>query len=116
MPYRQSGQITLQNLNQELLTFTLEAACEDWRWDERSLYFHANWRQERGIPTRSQRDWNYISVSGKGVYMGDSLAVFNPVTSWWGEGDEKIYQDGAPFPTHFGTGSEDYYGYAYCST
>ena len=116
MPYRQSGRITLQNLNKEPVTLTLAAACDDWRWDDCSLYFHACWRQERGIPTRPQRDWNYVSVNGQGVYMGDSLAVFNPVTSWWGEGDEKIYQDGAPFPTHFGTGSEDYYGYAYCST
>jgi len=33
-----------------------------------------------------------------------------------GEGDEKIYVDGETFPSHFGTGSEDYYGYAWGST
>ena len=33
---------------------------------------------------------------------------------WWGEGDEKIYVDGESFPSHFGTGTEDYYGYAWC--
>ncbi len=37
----------------------------------------------------------------------------NPVSAWWGEGDEKIYVDGEPFPSWFGTGSEDYYGYAW---
>jgi hypothetical protein len=31
-----------------------------------------------------------------------------------GEGDEKIYVDGETFPSHFGTGTEDYYGYAWC--
>jgi hypothetical protein len=41
--------------------------------------------------------------------------VLNPTQGWWGEGDEKIYVDGAwdkGFPTHFGTGTEDYYGWA----
>jgi hypothetical protein len=37
----------------------------------------------------------------------------NPVRAWWGEGDEKIYVDGESFPSWFGTGSEDYYGYAW---
>jgi hypothetical protein len=36
------------------------------------------------------------------------------VRKWWGEGDEKIYVDGESFPSHFGTGTEDYYGYAWC--
>jgi hypothetical protein len=41
--------------------------------------------------------------------------VVNPVRDWWGEGDEKIYVDGEAFPSHFGTGTEDHYGYAWCS-
>ena len=32
---------------------------------------------------------------------------------WWGEGDEKFYVDGERFPSTFGTGSEDYVGYAW---
>jgi len=42
--------------------------------------------------------------------------VANPVRDWWGEGDEKIYVDGEAFPSFFGTGSEDYYGYAWSSS
>jgi hypothetical protein len=61
------------------------------------------------------QDWNYVQVVGKGVLMGDTLSVVNPVPDWWGEGDEKIYVDGEAFPSHFGTGTEDYYGYAWCS-
>ena len=38
----------------------------------------------------------------------------NPVEAWWGEGDEKVFVDGEKFPSHFGTGTEDYYGYAWC--
>jgi hypothetical protein len=36
------------------------------------------------------------------------------VGAWWGEGDEKIFIDGESFPSHVGTGTEDYYGYAWC--
>lgn len=46
--------------------------------------------------------------------MGNLLNIANPVRNWWGEGDEKIYVDGETFPSHFGTGTEDYYGYAWC--
>jgi hypothetical protein len=37
----------------------------------------------------------------------------NPVERWWGEGDEKIWVDGEGFPSIFGTGTEDYYGYSW---
>ena len=33
--------------------------------------------------------------------------------AWYGEGDERIYVDGERFPSHIGTGTEDYYGYAW---
>ena len=101
------------NLGREPVSAGCEARVGPWQWDARSMHFHANWRQERGIPTRPYQDWNYIAIRGKGVYVGDTLALFNPVTAWWGEGDEKIRVDGERFPSHFGTGSEDYYGYAW---
>lgn len=44
------------------------------------------------------RDFTYVDVKGQGVYMGDALAVMNPVGEWWGEGDEKIRVDGEAFP------------------
>jgi hypothetical protein len=34
---------------------------------------------------------------------------------WWGEGDEKFFVDGETFPSSFGTGSEDYIGYAWAA-
>jgi hypothetical protein len=33
--------------------------------------------------------------------------------NWWGEGDEKIWFDDDRFPSLFGTGSEDYFNYAW---
>lgn len=43
------------------------------------------------------------------------LQVWNPRGGWWGEGDEKFFVDGEKFPSTFGTGSEDYFGYAWSS-
>jgi hypothetical protein len=90
----------------------------EYKWTDRSMYFHANWRQERNIETiagNGTKDWNYITLKGRGVFVGDVLSVLNRTPAWWGEGDEKIYVDGETFPSHFGTGTEDYYGYAWCT-
>ena len=116
MPYQKSGRITVMNLGTRSVQVDVGASVTPWDWDGRSMHFHAAWRQERGIPTRPYRDWNYVTVTGKGVYMGDTLAVVNPVRDWWGEGDEKIWVDRESFPSHFGTGSEDYYGYSWGNT
>ena len=43
------------------------------------------------------------------------LHVWKPVPGWWGEGDEKFFVDGEKFPSTIGTGSEDYFGYAWSS-
>ena len=116
MPYEKSARITLVNLGKRKVQVCVNASITPWKWDDRSMHFHANWRQQRDIPTRPHKDWNYITITGKGLYLGDTLALFNPVKNWWGEGDEKIWVDGEAFPSHFGTGSEDYYGYAWGNT
>ena len=53
------------------------------------------------------------SPGASGRFVGLLLNVFNPTPAWWGEGDEKIYVDGESFPSTFGTGTEDYFGYAW---
>lgn len=77
------------------------------------MYFHSSYRHDDEVPTRPYSDWNYITLKGKGVYVGDALTVFNPVKKWWGEGDEKIWVDNESFPSLYGTGTEDYYGYSW---
>lgn len=113
MPYEKSGRLSLLNLGKQKVGVKLNGIVGPWKWDERSMHFHAAWRQQFPIPTRPFQDWNYVEITGQGVYLGDTLSVMNPVRDWWGEGDEKIWVDGEGFPSHFGTGSEDYYGYAW---
>jgi len=123
MPFAKSCRITLRNIGKQPVDVELcDARHGAWRWDDRSMHLHATWRQLTEVDTRGGKnmsgggafDVNYVEVEGNGVYVGDTLTVFNGSGAWWGEGDEKIFVDGEDFPSHFGTGTEDYYGYAWC--
>jgi hypothetical protein len=113
MPYQRRGRLSLKNAGVVPVAVTLAATTALWPWNDRSLHFHANWHCQLDMKTRPMSDWNYINVQGQGRYAGDTLSVFSPVEAWYGEGDERIYYDGAKFPAHIGTGTEDYYGYAW---
>lgn len=55
------------------------------------MYFHATWNESYHLDTTKRIDYNYITIKGKGIYVDNEI-----------------------FPSHFGTGSEDYYSYAWC--
>jgi hypothetical protein len=115
MPYQKSGSLRVHNLATEPVTVALKAVVSPWEWTANSLHFRTNWWTDQPSPPRPPWDMNFIDVKGRGIHVGDTLVVLNPLWSWWGEGDEKIYVDDdidRRFPSHFGTGSEDYYGWA----
>ena len=114
MPFREGATIELVNHTKQDVMLSGEIVLKEYQWTERSMHFHAKWRVEWDVPTRPMVDWNYLTAKGRGVFAGVSFTIDNPVKDWWGEGDEKIYVDGEKFPSHFGTGTEDYYGYAWC--
>jgi len=114
MPYEKSAEVEVVNMGKQPAKVKLAAVAVPCEWTDRSMRFHAKWRSVFDFPTRPMVDWNYLAAKGKGVFAGVSFAIDNPVKDWWGEGDEKIYVDGETFPSHFGTGTEDYYGYAWC--
>jgi hypothetical protein len=125
MPFSTSGKIGLKNYGSQNVTieeFTVKTT--DYDWTDRSMYFGAGWREDDRIATRHKAkgnndiedemfDVNYVSLIGKGVLVGNGVVLFNTTDAWWGEGDEKIFVDGEKFPSHFGTGTEDFYGYAW---
>ncbi len=116
MPYRHGAVVSLVNKGGSMIRGDLVVATGDWNWNDRSMYFHAGFKQLDRYNTvaRVGTDFTYLDVENKaGVYVGDILRVDKAVGGWWGEGDEKIYVDGSRFPVDFGTGSEDYYGYAW---
>ena len=79
--------------------------------------FHCKWHRDAFLPEAPGRDidWTMLKTRGRGRYCGVNLHVCNPRGGWWGEGDEKFFVDGEKFPSTFGTGSEDYFGYAWCT-
>ena len=114
MPFKESAEFRLENTTKMPVTISGEIAFAEYKWTDASMHFCAKWRAQFDVPTRPMQDWNYMTAKGHGVFAGVAFAIDNPVKDWWGEGDEKIYVDGEKFPSHFGTGTEDYYGYAWC--
>lgn len=124
MPFKNTCRINLVNQgNQDVVVSEAKIISAPYQWDNRTMYFSAGWKQYTHLQTgemKSQEgdgmpfDMHYLNLHGKGVYMGDGICIFNTVYAWWGEGDEKIYVDDENFPSSIGTGTEDYYGYAWC--
>ncbi len=115
MPFLKSGFIRIHNLGEHAAEIVLVASVKPWEWDENSMHFHTSWRPDEIHQGDRFEDWNFITIEGRGVLVEDTWTVLAQRPGWWGEGDEKIYVDlpvDATFPTHFGTGTEDYYGWA----
>lgn len=123
MPFRESANIQVHNFDSITVSINMEISFEPYKWRKNSMYFGSSWHEYHKISTAGSEhvggtgehfDINYIDIQGKGVYSGDAVTVFNTADAWWGEGDEKIFVDDEPFPSSIGTGTEDYYGYAWC--
>lgn len=114
MPLRERARVRLQYRGDATVQAELEVAAGPFGLDERSMRFRAGHRRERiRVEARRGRDWRFATLEGQGVLVGDTLSIHNGARTWWGEGDEKIRVDGEAFPSFFGTGTEDYYGYSY---
>ena len=118
MPFAKSFSLTFSNGGDKpvLLSDTQARIVRD-AWDSaRSMHFGATCSPLWDTPTRKNGmayDGACCSLSGTGRLVGCGLYVRNTGSGWWGEGDEKIYIDGEDFPSIIGTGSEDFFGYAW---
>ncbi len=115
MPFRKSARITIENLSPEncpgyfyQITYSLTSVPED------AAYLHAQFR--RSNPLTYKQDHTLLdNVRGEGHYVGTYLAWGSNNNGWWGEGEIKFYMDGDDeYPTIAGTGTEDYFGGAWC--
>ncbi len=113
MPYKKTATVELENITGYPANATIKAYTSDWVWKPNTLYFHAAWRQENGLPTNAGLDYDMASLTGRGVFKGDVLSLYNYTPRWYGEGDEHIWVDNDTFPSHFGCGTEDYYNTTY---
>lgn len=115
MPFRRHARLTLENLTPDevrgfyyQVDYVLTDVPEDY------AYFHAQWRRSNPLPY-GQVHTLLDGVTGQGQYVGTYLAWGANNNGWWGEGEIKFYLDGdGAFPTICGTGTEDYFGGAWC--
>lgn len=112
MPYQHIAELEIENMGKQDIQMAVTAKVMPYTWNDRSMYFHSSWRMDDPTPGFPLFDYNLVNVKGKGIYVGDQFTVLNPEEGWWGEGDEKVYVDDDTFPSLFGTGTEDYYGWA----
>lgn len=114
MPFRQHARMTIEHIGTEQavlyyqITYTLTEVPDD------AAYFHAQWRRSNPVGYKEVHTL-LEGVEGQGHYVGTYLAWQSNNTGWWGEGEIKFYLDGdQEFPTICGTGTEDYFGGAWC--
>lgn len=115
MPFRRRARITIENQRQEPVTgFFYQITYAQTKVPERAALFHAQWR--RSVTTREHPEHVILDgVRGQGHYIGTFLAWTQLSNGWWGEGEVKFYLDGdTDHPTICGTGTEDYFGGAWC--
>ncbi len=115
MPYEKTATLTLHNLGEQQVKIEARVGSSPSKWTGRSMHFYAAWTTLGPLPPNPKKDMNFVEIKGKGIHVGDNIAVVNPNWAWWGEGDEKIYVDDdfeRNFPSQIGTGTEDYYGWA----
>jgi len=118
MPFARSARIEIENDGAEARRLTVRVTHAPLARPVETLgRFHAKWHRDAFLPPEPERkiDWTLLTTRGRGRFCGVMLHVWNPRGRWWGEGDEKFFVDGEKFPSTFGTGSEDYFGYAWCT-
>ncbi|MBT1688597.1 glycoside hydrolase family 172 protein [Dawidia soli] len=138
MPFAEKATITLVNKGPKTHTLKWSVVHTPVRKSAKELLrFHAKQTGGKGfdkIKAQGRKiDWPVLTTTGEGRYCGITLHVANTwkapaaeprmwwygeggdktIDWWWGEGDEKFFVDGEKFPSSFGTGSEDYIGYAW---
>ncbi|MBQ7172175.1 MAG: DUF2961 domain-containing protein [Clostridia bacterium] len=125
MPYRAGAEIEISSCLDRAVALSLAVSVsENTVPGGRGLYFHALYSGGAYVEDRNRRpDHRFLLVKGEGRFVGLALHVSqlkdgtDPAVThvWWGEGDEKFFVDGEAFPSWFGTGTEDFFGYAWCS-
>jgi len=115
MPFRRHARITVENRHPEQIGgffYTVNYALG--AVEDTAAYFHARFRRTNPLPYKE--DFVILDgVKGKGHYVGTYLAWQQNSAGWWGEGEFKAFIDGdTEYPTICGTGTEDYFGGAWC--
>jgi hypothetical protein len=113
MPYRKACRITVTNEGDRYVySYYYHVDYRKYRSLPPDIgYFHAYYRQ--GRPAAAGQNYAFLNIRGRGHYVGTVLNIIQAQVSWFGEGDDLFYVDGATHPQIYGTGSEDYFNDAW---
>jgi hypothetical protein len=117
MPFKTAARIVVINDSSTPVTLFYDVnLLKVDKYEKPVYYFHCYWNREN--KTKLGRDFVILpAVKGKGRFLGMNVGVIADSvyeTSWWGEGEVKMYlDDDTEFPTLIGTGTEDYIGSAW---
>jgi hypothetical protein len=125
MPFEKSFKLAFENRGDQPVEITGTVLPMPYAWNpDRSMHFRARWQVNHDLVASNMdvQDLPFLIANGTGVYVGTAVMLLNPNPvpssggNWWGEGDEKVFVDVDVRPSTFGTGSEDYFNYAWSST
>ena len=127
MPYLESAKIEIAYTGEGKIPLSLSVCIQENDIPhEDMLYYGVHFDiGEYHASAQRKPDHHFLSLEGTGRLVGLTLhsskstnmvdPLSSPGSPWWGEGDEKFFIDGETFPSWFGTGTEDFFGYAWCS-
>ena len=131
MPFQKHARITVSNEGQQKVDafyFNLDYRALSQPLPLGTLYFHAQYRQaqpnhgwtsdwqsngdpkvDRKTNLDGKENYLWLDATGRGHFVGVTMAVLQNQDGWWGEGDDMFFIDGEARPSIAGTGSEDYF-------
>jgi|GEM_PF-1475030 len=115
MPFATEGQILCTNSTARLCRFTAEVWTRPIEASSYPLRFHANCQRFEKLNPTAGAVLTFVDAFGPGRFVGCVLNVDSRSDGWWGEGDNFVWLDDTNAPAAHGTGTEDYFGFAWCS-
>ena len=126
MPFDSGARIVIKNEGSKDYNLDISISSVKLESADNLLRFHAKWSRGGYAEDKNRwPDYSILNTEGRGRFVGVSLHAYKSRSgvdpksaeggAWWGEGDEKFFVDGEKFPSWFGTGTEDYFGYAWCN-
>ncbi len=115
MPFSTDCQLWASNTTSQACNVTVDVWTKPIDASRYPLRFHANFIQHTGIKTDGGNILTLAEAAGPGRIVGTVLGVDSRSDVWWGEGDHLIWLDDNARPAWHGTGTEDYFGFAWCS-
>jgi hypothetical protein len=115
MPYGPNSRITLRNGSTHAINVAVKTWTNDALFDARMLRFHCQFVRKENLQLNARNIVTLMTARGPGRIVGACIRVDSHSKQWWGEGDPIFWLDSEVEPAWQGTGTEDYFGFAWCS-